>query len=281
MMSRPAPPVSARRVDLHTHTTCSDGLLTPQALVRLAETRGLAALAITDHDSMDALPLAASEHAAIELVPGIEMSSALEGSDLHILGYFVDPEHKELRQRLEEFRIDRIERAHQIIARLEMLGAPIEETRVRLRATGGVVGRPHVAAELVEAGHALDAEDAFRRFLAAGAPAYVPRPAFHPADAIALIHAAGGVSVLAHAGSSVPDRTIELLADSGLTGLEIWHPQHGANALRRLRSLAHRLDLIETGGSDFHGAGRSVDLGEIYVPITALTRLKEAAGVSG
>lgn len=281
MMSRPAPPASARRVDLHTHTTCSDGLLEPQALVKLAEARGLAALAITDHDSLDALPLAASAHAAIELVPGIEISSALDGSDLHILGYFVDPGDAELARRLQGFRADRIDRAHQMVERLERLGAPIEEARVRARATGGVVGRPHLAAELVEVGHAVDAEDAFRRFLAAGAPAYVPRPAFHPSEAIQLIHSAGGVSVLAHAGSSVPDRVIESLAEYGLRGLEIWHPQHGATATRRLRSLAHRLDLIETGGSDFHGTGRSADLGEIYVPITALTRLKEAAGVSG
>ncbi len=280
-MPRPAPPVSARRVDLHTHTTCSDGLLAPQELVRLAEARGLAALAITDHDSMDALPLAAAVHAQLELVPGIEISSATDGIDLHILGYFVDPEHGELARRLQGFRVDRLERAQRMIARLASLGAPIEEARVRRRATGGVIGRPHLAAELVEMGHAVDAEDAFRRFLAAGAPAYVPRPAFHPADAIGLIHAAGGVSVLAHAGSSVPDRIIESLADSGLRGLEIWHPQHGVVATRRLRSLAHRFDLIETGGSDFHGVGRSADLGDIYVPITALSRLKEAAGVSG
>ena len=281
MTPRPAPPASARRVDLHTHTTCSDGTLAPEELVRLAEARGLAALAITDHDTMDALPIAAAAHPAIELVPGIEISSAVDSTDLHILGYFVDPEHAELRRRLTGFRADRVERARQMIERLAGLGAPIEEARVRARATGGVVGRPHLAAELVEQGHVVDAEDAFRRFLAAGSPAYVPRPAFHPADAIQLIHSAGGVSVLAHPGSSVPDRVIEMLAEHGLRGIEIWHPQHGVTAMRRLRSLAHRLDLIETGGSDFHGVGRSAGLGDIYVPITALTRLKEAAGVSG
>lgn len=280
-MSRPAPPASARRVDLHSHTTCSDGQLSPEALVELAEAKGLAALAITDHDTMEALARAAVARTSVELVPGIEISTTHDGADLHMLGYFVDPDLPELRQRLERFRADRIERARRIVARLIELGAPIEEERVRRRAAGGIVGRPHVAAELIEAGHALDAEDAFRRFLALGAPAYVPRPVFHPVDAIQLIHAAGGVSVLAHAGTSVADRVIESLAEGGLAGLEIWHPQHGATAVRRLRALAHRLELIETGGSDYHGSGRSVDLGDIFVPVTALARLKEAAGVSG
>jgi len=281
MMSRPAPSPSARRVDLHTHTTCSDGRLTPEELVARAEARGLAALAITDHDTLDALPRAAAARDTVELVPGLEMSSSLEGLDLHMLGYFVDPDHPELAERLRRFREDRIERARRIIERLEALGVPVEEAAVRRRAAGGVVGRPHLAAEMIEAGHADDMDDAFRRFLAAGGPAYVPRPAFHPHEAIRLIHAAGGVSVIAHPGSSVPDRVLELLVEGGLRGIEIWHPQHGVQAVRRLRAMAHRFDLIETGGSDFHGTGRNVDLGEIFVPVTVLTRLKEAAGVSG
>jgi len=281
MMSRPAPSLSARRVDLHTHTTCSDGRLTPEELVARAEARGLAALAITDHDTLDALPRAAAARTAVELVPGLEMSTSLEGLDLHLLGYFVDPEHVELAERLRAFRLDRVERARRIIERLETLGVPVEEEAVRRRAAGGVVGRPHLAAEMIEAGHADDMDDAFRRFLAAGGPAYVPRPAFHPHEAIRLIHAAGGVSVIAHPGASVPDRVIELLVEGGLRGIEIWHPQHGVQAVRRLRAIAHRFGLIETGGSDFHGTGRNVDLGEIFVPVTVLTRLKEAAGVSG
>lgn len=280
-MSRPAPAASTRRVDLHTHTTCSDGRLTPEELVQRAEERGLAALAITDHDTLDALPLASAVRTTIELVPGVEMSTSLDGVDLHLLGYFLDPLHAELKQRLVEFREDRVQRASRIIERLAALGVPIEEERVRLRATGGVVGRPHVAAEMVEAGHADDLDDAFRRFLASGGPAYVPRPAFHPHDAIRLIHAAGGVSVLAHPGNAVSDRVVELLVEGGLRGIEVWHPQHGVSTVRRLRALAHRLHLLETGGSDFHGTGRSVDLGEIFVPVSALGRLKEAAGVSG
>ncbi len=280
-MSRPAPSASTRRVDLHTHTTCSDGRLSPEDLVRRAESRGLAALAITDHDTLDALPRAAAVRETLELVPGLEMSSSLEGLDLHLLGYFVDAEHRELRERLAGFREDRVQRAARIAERLAVLGVPVDPERVRARATGGVVGRPHLAAEMVEAGHVEDLDDAFRRFLATGGPAYVPRPAFHPVEAIRLIHAAGGVSVLAHPGNAVSDRIVEALAEGGLRGIEVWHPQHGVATVRRLRALAHRLGLLETGGSDFHGIGRSVDLGDIFVPVGALTRLKEAAGVSG
>jgi predicted metal-dependent phosphoesterase TrpH len=280
-MNRPATPRSSRRVDLHTHTTCSDGRLTPEALMDLASERGLAAMAITDHDTLDALPRARAVGAPVELVPGLEMSTSLEGLDLHILGYYVDAEYPELRERLTVFRQDRIDRARRMVERLSELGAPVDEARVWARAAGGVVGRPHVAGALVEAGHAVDLDDAFRRFLATRAPAYVARPAFHPAEAISLIHAAGGVSVLAHGGVSVPDRIIEALASDGLRGLEVWHPQHGALAMRRLRTLASKLGLLETGGSDFHGTGRNVDLGDIYVSVAVLARLKEAAGVSG
>jgi len=280
-MSRPAPPRTTRRVDLHTHTTCSDGRLSPEALMALAIERGLAAIAITDHDTVEALAPAARVRGPVELVPGLEMSTSMDGTDLHVLGYFVDAEHLELKDRLRRFRIERLDRAHAIVDRLASLGAPVDESRVLARAGTGVVGRPHVAAELVDAGHVPDLDEAFRRFLAMGAPAYVARPAFHPLEAIALNHSAGGVSVLAHAGASVPDFAIERLAEGGLRGLEIWHPQHGMTAVRRLRALARRLDLLETGGSDYHGAGRSVELGEISVSLATLERLKQAAGVSG
>jgi hypothetical protein len=185
------------------------------------------------------------------------MSSSLEGLDLHILGYFVDPEHAELIERLTQFRQDRVERARRIVARLQELGAPVEESRVFGRAAGGVVGRPHVAGALVEAGHATDIDDAFRRFLAARAPAYVARPAFHPAEAIRLIHAAGGVSVLAHPGLAVPDLVIELLASEG------WR-RGGAPTARAGVALPsarnRRLGLPRPGAQ--RGRGRGVRLGE-------------------
>jgi 3',5'-nucleoside bisphosphate phosphatase len=271
-----------RRVDLHTHTRFSDGLLTPEALVALAIERGLTALAITDHDAIDGIgPARAAAGHAIEIVPAIEISSALDGVEMHVLGYYVDPEEPALRERLERFRADRLERALAMVERLRELGAAIDPQRVLALAGPGVVGRPHVAEALVEAGHCLHLEDAFRRYLGHHGAAFVPRPAFATREAIALIHAAGGLSVLAHAGGAFEEAKLERLVDWGLRGLEIWHPQHGASAIRRLRGLAQRFDLIETGGSDFHGIGRGTDLGGLPVPAGVLQRLKDAAGVAG
>ncbi len=278
------PPVSrgGRRVDLHAHTLYSDGLLTPEAVVAHALERSLAALAITDHDSIEGIEgarLAAGS--VLELVPGIEVSSSLDGMDLHILGYYLDPGDAELTEALARFREERLSRAHTMVERLAALGAPVDFDEVLELAGPGVVGRPHVAEALLRAGHVETVDEAFRRFIGARGEAFVPRPSFRPERAIALIHAAGGVSVLAHPGASLPDAIIEGLAGAGLRGLEVWHPQHGATAVRRFHALAHRLDLLETGGSDYHGWPRGAELGELPVPASILGPLKQAAGVPG
>ena len=281
-MSRPPGSEGGRRIDLHAHTTFSDGLLSPEELVRHAAERQLAALGITDHDSVEGFARArAACGPTLELVPGIEVSTASGGMDLHILGYFVDTEEPALRERLKSFRTERLDRAMEIVNRLRDLGAPLEPEAVLALAGPGVVGRPHLAEALIRAGHVEDFESAFRRYLGLNGQAFVPRPAFRPEEAIALIHGAGGVSVLAHPGSSMPDSLIIRLASEGLRGIEVWHPQHGASTVRRYRALAAKLGLLETGGSDFHGPGRSLDLGEIPVPASVLMRLKQAAGVSG
>lgn len=281
-MSGPALVPGGRRVDLHAHTTFSDGALTPEALVARAIDRHLAALAITDHDTVEAIPRARiAAGTAVELVPGIEMSTSLEGAELHILGYYVNPEHSGLLARLNEFQRERRERAMSIIARLHELGATVDPEVVMALAGPGVIGRPHVAAAMVQAGLVTDLDDAFDRYLGSQAPAFVPRPAFSPAEAIGLIHAADGVSVLAHPGSQMPDSVIERLHATGLRGIEVWHPQHGNATVRRYRALAARLGMLETGGSDFHGEHRTIDLGDLPVPVTVLDPLKQAAGVTG
>ena len=196
-MHRPPSAPGGRRVDLHTHTIFSDGLLTPEALVERAFHKGLAAVAITDHDSVDAMERARRVAGGrIEVVPGVEISSAIEGLDLHILGFYVDPEHGPLRERLARFQVERHERARRILERLGDAGMRLDIEEVLGAAGPGVVGRPHVAAALVRAGVVGGLDEAFRRYLGVQGSAFVPRPAFHPHEAIALIHGANGLSVL-------------------------------------------------------------------------------------
>jgi predicted metal-dependent phosphoesterase TrpH len=281
-MRRPASPPAGRRVDLHAHTFFSDGLLSPEDLVARAREKRLLALAVTDHDTVEALPRArAAATAALELVPGIELSSATDGVDLHILGFYIDPEHPRLRVRLERFQDERRQRAVLMMQRLNDLGAPLDPEEVFDLAGPGVVGRPHLAGALLRAGHVSSMDEAFRRFLGPQGAAYVPRPAFRPEEAIALVHEADGVSVLAHPGASLPDSLLERLVAAGLRGVEVWHPQHNVATIRRYRALASRLGLLETGGSDFHGHPRGADLGDMGVSAAVLDPLKAAAGVSG
>lgn len=281
-MPRPPAARGGRRVDLHSHTIFSDGALAPEAVVALAVERGLAALAITDHDSVEGVPRAReAAGSAIELVPGIEVSSMLEGLDLHMLGYYLDPADDELLETLARFRTERLDRALQMVERLAALGVAVDRDQVLALAGPGVVGRPHVAEALLRAGHVETMDDAFRLFLGAHGPAFVQRPAFRPEQAIALIHAAGGVSVLAHPGAGLSERVVEHLAAARLDGIEVWHPQHGMASVRRYHALAAKLGLLETGGSDFHDQGRGVNLGELPVPASVLGPLKQAAGVPG
>lgn len=277
-LARPA----GRGVDLHTHTYFSDGILSPEAVVALATERGLAALAITDHDSLESLgPARKAVGSSLDLVPGIELSSLYEGLDLHILGYYLDPGFEPLNRRLDRFRVDRQERAMAMIQLLGKLGVELDPAEVVGLAGPGVIGRPHIARAMVKHGHVPSLEDAFRNYLGRGGRAFVPRTSFKAEEAIELVHAAGGVSVIAHPGPLMPDRIIEDLAESGLRGIEIWHPQHNSATIRRYRAMAQRLGLLETGGSDFHGSARGPDLGGVRVPLRAWHRLREFAGVAG
>jgi predicted metal-dependent phosphoesterase TrpH len=281
-MRRPPIGAGGRRVDLHAHTYFSDGLLSPEELVERAIQRQLAAIAITDHDSVEGLPRArAAAGAQLEVVPGIEISSAAEEQDLHILGYYLDPDHPPLLQRLVSFQADRRARAREIIGRLAGQGIALDADAMLAAAGPGVVGRPHVAAALIAGGHVGDMDEAFRRYLGMRGSAYVPRPAFRPEEAIALIHAANGISVLAHPGPAVSDALFERLVQGGLRGVEVWHPLHGSALVRRYHTLAQRHDLVETGGSDFHSPTRGTELGDLGVSITVLDRLKQVAGVAG
>jgi predicted metal-dependent phosphoesterase TrpH len=267
-------------VDLHLHTIFSDGVFTPEEIVARALARQLTAIAITDHDSVEGIERAQARarDERIEVIPALELSATEADSNVHLLGYYVDPAHEPLRRRLTEFRSERRERARAMAEKLRGLGAPVDLDEIYRIAEPGAVGRPHVAEALVRAGHVRDVEDAFRRFVGYRAPAYVPRVPFAPAQAIALVGAAGGVAALAHPGSLRRDDLIPGLVERGLRAIEVWHPNHDASAVRRYQEFAKRFGLIETGGSDYHGPNRGSEIGQQPVPESTVERLKQAAG---
>ena len=269
------------RADLHTHTTASDGLLSPAELVGLAAQRGLSAIAITDHDTVEGVEEALTiKPSGLLVVAGVELSCSLGGVSVHLLGYGFDIAASGLRALLADRAHERRSRAAAIVQRLAGLGAAVTMDRVATFAGSGTIGRPHIARALVEAGHATDVGDAFNRYLGTGRPACVERSVLLPDRAIREIHAAGGSAVLAHPlysdgyGSFLPG-----LVESGLDGLEVVYPDHSPETRRSLSSLASRYDLIETGGTDFHGdfgrAGKG--LGATTVRLSVVEQLAERA----
>jgi len=263
----------SERFDFHTHTRVSDGSLSPAELVRRAAANRVSGLALTDHDTVDGVAEAQAEgeRAGVEVLGGIELSVSEEDGAraLHLLGLGIDDGDPALRARLAQLRSGRETRAARMVERLRAAGIALELAAVEAQSGGGSLGRPHVARALVALGAATDVEDAFARFLRRGRPAYEPNPALSARDAIALVHGAGGVAVLAHpplsAGIDAPgglDAFVERLVPLGLDGLEVWHPNHKPTQLRRLHRLATAHGLLETGGSDFHGADRpEIDVG--------------------
>lgn len=243
------------KLDLHTHTTASDGRLAPAALVALAAQVGVTTLAVTDHDTTDGLAeaRAATGAAGVEIITGIEFGCDMPHGEIHMLGYLFDATHPALRARLAWLREGRVERGRAMVAKLNALGLPIRWERVREIAGAGSVGRPHVAQALIEGGYVADTNEAFSRYLAWGGPAYVPRRRLTPLDVIALIREAGGVVSLAHP-AHIPDLEAQLapLAEAGLAGLETYYGEYDAPTVTWLAELAARFHLVPTGGSDYH-----------------------------
>jgi predicted metal-dependent phosphoesterase TrpH len=243
------------KLDLHTHTTASDGRLAPAALVALARQVGVTTLAVTDHDTTDGLAeaRAAAGAAGVEIITGIEFGCDMPHGEIHMLGYLFDAAHPGLRARLTWLREGRVERGRAMVGKLNALGLPIRWERVREIAGAGSVGRPHVAQALIEGGYVADTNEAFSRYLAWGGPAYVPRRRLTPPDVIALIREAGGVVSLAHP-AHIPDLEAQLapLAEAGLAGLETYYGEYDAPTITWLAELAARFNLVPTGGSDYH-----------------------------
>ncbi|WP_028611132.1 PHP domain-containing protein [Paenibacillus harenae] len=257
--------VTFGNADLHTHTTASDGMQPPAENVRLAKTAGLAAVAITDHDTVAGVEEAAreGERIGITVVPGVEISTVADGHDIHILGYYTDNEDKKWLERLAGLRGTRDRRNEMIVDKLRELGIPIsmDDVLAAARDSGkspghakdGSVGRPHIAEALIRQGYAADMKEAFDRYLASGAAAYVNPPRVHPFEAIEWIKEAGGTCVIAHPGLYDDDRLVEELILHGAQGIEVFHSDHGEEEEERYARLASKHGLIVTGGSDFHG----------------------------
>jgi predicted metal-dependent phosphoesterase TrpH len=260
-------------IDLHLHTNASDGCSSPEWLVRQVQTAGIDTFAVTDHDTVAALAVAsASARAAgLRFVPGIEVTTVHEGRDVHVLGYFVDPDSAPLLGFLAASRADRVRRARAIAERLHALGAPIDVEAIIAAATPGTgrsIGRPLIGRALVASGHVRSVGEAFERYLGAGCPAFVTRTGPHPADAIAVIRSAGGLASLAHPGLLRRDDLVSDLAAAGLAAIECFHSAHGPDDTSRYLAMAERAGLGVTGGSDFHGeeSGRTEGLGEVGLP---------------
>jgi predicted metal-dependent phosphoesterase TrpH len=257
-----------RFVDLHTHSTASDGALAPGAVVEAAGRAGLAAVAITDHDTLAGVEeaRAAGERLGVRVVAGVELSAVEDDREVHILGLHIAAV-AELERQLGTFRAARRARAERIVRQLNDLGVRVEMGSVLDIAAGGAIGRPHIARAMVAGGWARDFRDAFDRYLGAGRPAFVAKQRLTVADAIQLVRRAGGLAFTAHPGPDGTRRRVEALAALGLDGVEVRHPGHTAEDIARLGALVEHFRLLPTGGSDWHGVGEGFRaLGAMRVP---------------
>ncbi|RKD24058.1 phosphatase [Ammoniphilus oxalaticus] len=272
-------------VDLHTHTTASDGTYSPEQSVKRAKQKGLQALAITDHDTVGGVreAIVAGQKWGVEIIPGIEISSVHEGQDIHVLGYFVDYEDTRFLNRLTELRNVRNKRNQMMIAKFNELGIKIdlEEVQQKSKMPGGSIGRPHFAEALIDKGIVATMKEAFDVYLGQTGKAYVNPPRLTPQEAIYLIKDAGGVPVLAHPGIYDNEELVEQLLRNGLVGIEVYHPDHRPEQEEYFAALAVKYSVIQTAGSDFHGERNGVifhgDLGSKSTGYETVSQLQQAS----
>jgi len=267
------------KADFHLHTTASDGRLEPAELVHLATTTGLDVIAITDHDTISGVAAgleAAKKYSSISVIPGVEINTDVPHGEVHILGYFVDYTDNGFEAELMRLRISRRERAQKMIEKLDGLGMKIEWQRVQELAKGGTVCRPHVAQALLEGGFVQTEKEAFDKYIGHNGPAYVEREKLLPTDAVKLIVGARGLPVLAHPGDiSELEVLLPKLKEAGLIGIEVYYKDYGPDVIRRLLKVAHKHNLIATGGTDYHafGDGLEVMIGGALAPAESVERL--------
>ncbi|HKP51097.1 MAG TPA: PHP domain-containing protein [Chloroflexia bacterium] len=273
------------KIDLHTHTTASDGALTPTALLHRAAQVGISTLAITDHDTVAALTEArpVAEALGIRLITGVEFGTNWADAEIHMLGYFFDPDHPQMQRTLADLREGRLERGRHMVEKLNALGlSDVTWERVEQIAAGGSVGRPHVAEALIERGYASTIDEAFSKYLGRGKPAYVERTQITPAECISLVHSAGGVISFAHPTWVTDLETLlPSLVEAGLDGIETYYGLYKPETVAWLEKLARRYNLVPTGGTDFHGRDGLLhaDLGSRSVPPECLAELERRAHI--
>ena len=272
-------------VDLHVHTTASDGTFSPKEAVEAAHEKKLGAIAITDHDTLAGIPQAREEgrKLGVEVIGGVELGCDLGHRELHILGYLFREADPVLTGKLSSLAQGRTRRGREIVEKLHSLGIPLPWEDVAALAGDGTVGRLHIARALLRGGWAQSHNEAFAKFLNPGRPAYVPRMRLLPTDAIELIHNAGGVAVLAHPKLANSDKLIPQLRDAGLDGVEVYHTRHSWQDVAKYSKIARELGLLMTGGSDCHGPGgkSEVLMGQILVPGECLAALRARAAAIG
>lgn len=268
------------RVDLHVHSTASDGAHAPADVARRAAALGLGAFALTDHDTLAGVAEARTAGASlgVRVIAGCEFSAAGPGGELHLLAYFLPGGESALERFLEDQREKRLRRAEQLVTRLQRLGVNVTIEQVRAVAAGGAVGRPHVARAMVAAGAARDIQDAFDKYLGSGRPAFVPKVLPTVKEVTTLVAAAGGVTSAAHLKDRGVRAVLKELKAAGVDGVEVKHPSHDASTERRLKKLAVELDLAPTGGTDWHGdfgVDRPImTLGSLEIPSEWLDRVE-------
>ena len=270
-------------VDLHVHTCCSDGKLTPQEIIIKANSVGIKYLSITDHDTTEAISDAikfAKTIPEINIIPGIELSTEFENSELHILGYYIDFHSQDLENVLIQYREKRLLRAKLILKKLSSIGISISFGRLKKIAGKGSIGRPHIAKVLVEKGYARNIGDAFYKFLSEKGQSFIPRDKPIVNTAINLIHSLGGVAVLAHPfWIDNLENTLSTLKKIGLDGIEVFYSNYNSDKIIKLKKFAERFNLIPCGGSDYHGLddSRKLEIGMIGPPVSTIALLKKAS----
>lgn len=270
-------------IDLHVHTTASDGTLNPNELIGHALKRGIGVLSITDHDSIAGAIEAAAlpESVGLELVPGIELNTEQNNHEIHILGYFIDLKSEYLREQLINLQKSRVLRIKSIAEKLQRLSLKIHFEEILEYAKGESVGRLHVARALKDRKYVSDIQEAFQKYLRPGCPAYVPRPRFHPEEAVEIVVKSGGIPVYAHPLYTPAEKYLDPLIEKGLRGLEVYYPDHLPVHVEYFGRIAREKKLLVTGGSDFHGfdSNKYSSMGNSGYPEEEFRRLRQAAGM--